>query len=156
MWSPKNTQCLIAQGAGILLGIGGFFLILRGVTATGKINITTIIINGEIESGSAGLFLMFFSVFLIIIPIWFGKDIDKSYKRVQDNSDEDSGNIIIRKLLFLTILMVIITIILAISVSLFSDKYPVLSALCLFGAFCSGPITFYMVIGLIMGYLSDN
>lgn len=54
MWTPKEVRKLLAQIAGILFGLGGIALMISGVKATGKINISSNFISGEIESGSAG------------------------------------------------------------------------------------------------------
>ncbi len=59
MWAPNEIRKLIVQLSGILFGIGGITLMVAGVKATGKINISSNFISGEIESGSAGLLLLF-------------------------------------------------------------------------------------------------
>lgn len=68
MWNPREVRKLLAQIAGFLFGLGGIVLMITDVRATGKINISSNLISGEIESGSAGLLLIFFAFFLIIIP----------------------------------------------------------------------------------------
>ncbi|MGN6419324.1 MAG: hypothetical protein ACTHMC_17630 [Pseudobacter sp.] len=72
MWNPKEVRKLIAQVSGILFGIGGFYLMTVDAKATGKINITSNLLSGQIESGSAGLLLIFFAFFLIMLPTFLG------------------------------------------------------------------------------------
>ncbi|CAE6754623.1 hypothetical protein [Paraburkholderia aspalathi] len=73
MWNPKELRALIAQLAGIGFGVGGVLLLLKGIQATGKINVSSSLLSGQIESGSAGLILLFFSFFLIALPTLVGK-----------------------------------------------------------------------------------
>lgn len=73
-FTTKDIYKFIAQAVGFLMGIAGFILIWRGVQATGKIKLTSKIISGEIETGSAGLLLMFLAFFLIIIPTFLNKE----------------------------------------------------------------------------------
>jgi len=68
MWTPQEVRKLISQCAGILFGIGGILLMIADVKATGKINISTNLVSGQIESGSAGLLLLFFAFFLVLLP----------------------------------------------------------------------------------------
>lgn len=78
MWNPKEIRGLVAQIAGILFGGGGIALMIAGVRATGKINISTNLISGEIESGSAGLLLLFLAFFLIVLPSYVGQPNSES------------------------------------------------------------------------------
>lgn len=71
MWTPAEIRRLIAQIAGVGLAIGGFILLIQGVRATGHINISSSLLSGEIESGSAGLFLLFLGFLLIALPIFW-------------------------------------------------------------------------------------
>lgn len=59
MWNPKEFRALIAQLAGIGFGLGGVLLLIEGIQATGKINVSSTLLSGQIESGSAGLILLF-------------------------------------------------------------------------------------------------
>ena len=72
MWSPHEIRKLIAQLSGIALGISGVVLMIQGVQATGRINVSFSILTGEIESGSAGLLLLFFAFLLIAVPALWG------------------------------------------------------------------------------------
>ena len=67
-WTPNDVRKLISQTSGIALAIYGITLIVNDVKASGKINFTTSLISGEVESGSAGILLLFFSIILIIVP----------------------------------------------------------------------------------------
>lgn len=73
MWNPKEFRALIAQFAGIGFGLGGVLLLIEGIQATGKINVSSTLLSGQIESGSAGLILLFFSFLLICIPTLIGQ-----------------------------------------------------------------------------------
>jgi len=68
MWTPHELRKLIAQVAGLISGVAGVTLIIKGVQAAGHINISSSILSGQIESGSAGLFLVFLGFLLIIFP----------------------------------------------------------------------------------------
>lgn len=88
MWTPREVRKLIAQISGMIFGIGGILLMIADVKTTGKINITSNLVSGQIESGSAGLLLLFFSFFLILIPAIIGKNtptIEKSRKEIKNN-----------------------------------------------------------------------
>ena len=67
-WTPNDVRKLISQTSGIALAIYGITLIVNDVRASGKINFTTSLISGQVESGSAGILLLFFSIILIIVP----------------------------------------------------------------------------------------
>lgn len=83
MWTPKEVRKLLAQIAGILFGGGGIALMIGGINATGKINISSNMISGQIESGSAGLLLLFFSFFLILLP---SIHLNLAHNDVQNNA----------------------------------------------------------------------
>ena len=71
MWTPAEIRRLIAQLAGVALTVGGFVLLVLGIRASGRINVSSSILSGEIESGSAGLFLLFIGFLLIALPIFW-------------------------------------------------------------------------------------
>ena len=75
MWNPSEVRKLIAQIAGFGFGAAGVWLLISGVAATGSLNITSSALSGKIESGSAGLFLIFLGFFLILFPAIFGKKV---------------------------------------------------------------------------------
>jgi hypothetical protein len=72
MWNPHEIRKLVSQLAGIALGVGGFYLLVQGVQASGRINVSSNIVSGELESGSAGLFLLFLGFLLIVMPTLWG------------------------------------------------------------------------------------
>lgn len=72
MWTPQAVRKLVAQVAGVLFACGGFYLIVQGVQATGRINISSNLVSGQIESGSAGLLMLFLACFLIVLPSFGG------------------------------------------------------------------------------------
>lgn len=96
MWSPNEVRKLISQIIGFFSMIGGFYLIIKNVQATGKINISTDLIKGEIESGSAGFLLIFIAFFLIVIPfvsLKLSKKHDEKTIANIDNTEEKGQKI---------------------------------------------------------------
>lgn len=85
MWNPSEIRKLIAQIAGFGFGAAGVWLLISGVRATGSLNITSSALSGKIESGSAGLFLIFLGFFLILFPAIFGKNVH--LPKVQESPD---------------------------------------------------------------------
>jgi nitric oxide reductase large subunit len=75
MWTPSEVRKLVALVAGILAFAAGIYLLITQVKAEGKINITSNIMSGEIESGSAGLLLCFLALALIVVSILGGSPI---------------------------------------------------------------------------------
>lgn len=68
MWTPHEVRKLLAQVAGLIFGVAGVWLIVSGVQATGKLDISSSVLSGKLESGSAGLFLVFLGFLLILFP----------------------------------------------------------------------------------------
>jgi hypothetical protein len=75
MWTPNEVRKLIAQLSGIGFCAAGVWLLIKGVSANGTIDITSSALSGKIESGSAGLFLTFLGFLLVLLPAIFGKHI---------------------------------------------------------------------------------
>lgn len=75
MWTPHEIRKLISQIAGLLFAGAGVWLLIDGVQASGTIDITSEILSGKIESGSAGLFLLFLGFILILFPSLFGSKV---------------------------------------------------------------------------------
>ena len=66
-WTPSEIIRLITNLGGFILFLLGSWFLYKNIGANGSIKIKAIFVSGEINSGSAGLFVMVFSVFLITI-----------------------------------------------------------------------------------------
>jgi hypothetical protein len=60
------TRRLIALIAGIGFFISGIVLMWMGISATGSLDIQSVLISGKIQTGSAGLIIIFLATFIII------------------------------------------------------------------------------------------
>jgi len=58
---------LIVCVAGIVFFGVGIWMVQKGISAQGVIDIKSEVLSGHLETGSAGLFVMFFSFFLIVL-----------------------------------------------------------------------------------------
>lgn len=67
IWSPKEIRKTVLFILGIILIILGVILIFKDVKAEGAIKLDLNLFKGEIKSGSAGLLLIFFAFFFIIL-----------------------------------------------------------------------------------------
>lgn len=68
-WKANEIIKLLGLIFGFLLSLVGAFLLLKEIQAVGSISIKTLIGAGEVTSGSAGLFLLFFSFFIIVLAL---------------------------------------------------------------------------------------
>jgi hypothetical protein len=64
MWTPKEVRKLIILIAGILFVFFGIYLMVNQVVTTGSIDISSSLITGKIQSGSAGLFIAFIGLIM--------------------------------------------------------------------------------------------
>jgi hypothetical protein len=62
-----QLQRLIVCAAGIVFFCIGIWMLKTGISAKGAIDIKMELLSGHLETGSAGLFVIFFSFFLIIL-----------------------------------------------------------------------------------------
>lgn len=86
---PIDPYRMVGLIAGIVFFGIGIYLVLHGVAAEGTIDIQSTILSGKITAGSAGLFVLFFSFFIIMLSILLGHHI-----RVPLNTDQhDQDNI---------------------------------------------------------------
>ena len=67
IWSPKEIRKTVLFILGIILIILGVILIFKDVKAEGAIKLDLNLFKGEIKSGSAGLLLIFFAFFFIVL-----------------------------------------------------------------------------------------
>ena len=68
MWTPREIRKLVALIGGFLLMIVGIILAIGKFTASGVIDVAAgTTVQAKIESVSAGLFICFFSLFIIIL-----------------------------------------------------------------------------------------
>ncbi|MBN2715963.1 MAG: hypothetical protein JXX14_08905 [Deltaproteobacteria bacterium] len=61
-----NVRAFAALG-GLILIIGGIFMCMSGLSATGVIDLRSAIVEGKIETGSIGLMSMFLGVILMMV-----------------------------------------------------------------------------------------
>ena len=143
MWTPNEIRKLIAQLSGILFGIGGIALMVAGVKATGKINISSNFISGEIESGSAGLLLLFLSFFLIVIPSLRTKYVGIQSENETKSKEKKTNDF--TKLIVTAIVGTILTFTFFIGGQHLADKYK----------FTIGTFMFFVgyVVGVITGFV---
>jgi F0F1-type ATP synthase assembly protein I len=156
MWTPNEIRKLIAQFAGIVFGIGGIALMMSGIKATGKINISTNIISGEIESGSAGLLLLFFSFFLIVIPSFRSGKVSHSIETNLNQKDESRRSKEMKKLLKTSLIGTAITLALFFGGQILLDNDYKFGSFLMFGGVIIGIITGFIIIGIGYVYVSDD
>ncbi len=103
MWTPNEIRKLIALITGIILAAIGILLLFHQVQASGNIKINMNIINGEIESGSAGMLLLFFSFFIIVWST-FGRS-DSTHKEAVglENTHPKNTKAYIKRYFFATL-----------------------------------------------------
>lgn len=154
MWHPSDIRKLIAQLAGILLGVAGLYLIINDVNATGKINISSNLLSGQIETGSAGLMLLFIAFMLISLPALFGSQ-SHSLINVTDQSSKSQITYKYKYLIALCI-CIILSLSLAIGGELMHIKLGLkIGEMFSFGGFMLGGFTGLMLVGGIIEWLSD-
>lgn len=126
MWTPAEIRRLIAQLAGVALAIAGCVLLVQGVQATGRINISSTLLSGEIESASAGLFLLFLGVLLIALPIfWHSPSRQSSSAGQPEKSAVASGRALPShlRLLFATAALLLLALVLLFGGELLYSKF---------------------------------
>lgn len=162
MWTPKEVRKLLAQIAGILFGLGGIALMISGVKATGKINISSNFISGEIESGSAGLLLLFFSFFLIILPSVYLKsgqtEVQKkaSKKEAKSNSEKEGISDYL-KILIVVIISTGLTFACFLGgKSLETNGHPSFGNFVIMGGYVFGVITGIILVASLFGFLFEG
>jgi hypothetical protein len=74
MWKPHEVRRLIAQCAGIALGISGLLLMLEDLGATGLIDVSSVFASGTLSRGSIGLLLLCVSLLLVALPALWGAE----------------------------------------------------------------------------------
>lgn len=69
MWKPSDVRKLIVQLFGITLGVSGVYLIATEAKA-GVISIKLDFkaMSSELTTGQAGIYILFFSFFLVLLP----------------------------------------------------------------------------------------
>lgn len=157
MWTPNEIRKLIAQLSGILFGIGGIVLMVAGVKATGKINISSNFISGEIESGSAGLLLLFLSFFLIVIPSLRTKYVSvQTDNKTEPKSDKKNTNDF-TKLIITAIVGTILTFTFFIGGQHLADTYKfTVGNFMVFGGYVIGVITGFIILSIGYYYLTGE
>ena len=64
---------LILLVSGIIFFGVGVWMIKSGISAEGSIDIRSEVLSGSLKTGSAGLFITFFSFFMIMASVLFSK-----------------------------------------------------------------------------------
>jgi quinol-cytochrome oxidoreductase complex cytochrome b subunit len=68
-WKPNDCIRLVALiGAFVLFGIGAWML-YQGISAEGVVDLKSSFLSGTISSSSAGLFMCFFALFIIVFVL---------------------------------------------------------------------------------------
>lgn len=154
MWTPKEVRKLIAQIAGVLSGIGGIILMVAGVNITGKINISTTLVSGQIESGSAGLLLLFFSFFLIIMPSFSLRLFGNKKKNKKSESNTLTN---VQKGILIVIVGTIITCTFFCVSPLLNEKgYVGFSTVISIAAYLFAVLTLLGILGTLFDFIDDD
>jgi hypothetical protein len=159
MWTPREVRKLIAQISGIIFGIGGILLMIADVKTTGKINITSNLVSGQIESGSAGLLLLFFSFFLILIPAISGKNIQSTEKnkKVNKNNQVNKGLTMLHKAIISAIVCGTLSIICFLSSHTEALKtHTSFTNFLLIGGYGLGAMTGLLIIGSVFEFFEPS
>ncbi len=121
---------LIALIAGIVFFAIGIYLTVQGVTAEGSIDIQSTILSGKITAGSAGLFVLFFSFFIIVFSLLIGRHIT-----FPSSSSHDAQEMICRRASRVFYTLIFVTVLLVFGVVFFptEKKFPFVFAAAGFG-----------------------
>lgn len=157
MWTPNEIRKLIAQLSGILFGIGGIVLMVAGVKTTGKINISSNFISGEIESGSAGLLLLFLSFFLIVIPSLRTNYVSVETDNKTEPKSKERNTNDFTKLIITAIAGTILTFTFFIGGQHLADTYKfTVGNFLVFGGYVIGVITGFIILSIGYHYLTGE
>jgi len=68
-WSPNDLICLVALIGGFsLFGLGAWML-FQGIAAEGTVDLKSTVLSGTLKTTSAGLYICFFALFIIIFVL---------------------------------------------------------------------------------------
>jgi ABC-type Fe3+ transport system permease subunit len=96
--TPSDIRKLIALFAGIIFMFIGIVMVFNQIQATGSIDLSTTIISGKIQSGSAGLFICFLSIILILFSILPGKIMQASKDKPNSPGESEKPRFLISKM----------------------------------------------------------
>jgi len=110
---PIDPYRLVGLIAGIVFFGIGIYLVLHGVAAEGTIDIQSTILSGKITAGSAGLFVLFFSFFMIIISMLLGHKIKFPLNLSQQDQDNTSKKYlkVFYTLVLVTVFLVVVAVV---------------------------------------------
>lgn len=74
MWTPHEVRKLIAQVAGVALGIAGLLMMLEDLSVTGLIALSSSLSSGNLSRGSVGLLLLCLALLLVALPALWGAE----------------------------------------------------------------------------------
>ncbi len=154
MWTPQEVRKLIAQIAGSIFGIAGVILIIKDIKATGHINVSSKVLSGQIETGSAGLFLIFISFLLILIPAIFPHNATIT---ALESINIKTGTSEIKRMAIATVLSFILTLLLILGGDyLLSSLGAKSGGLLIFGGILSGMVSAVMFVGLLIVFVENG
>ena len=156
MWTPKEVRKLIAQCAGIVFGVGGILMMIADVKATGKINISTNLVSGQIESGSAGLLLLFFAFFLVLIPSFYGGHQVSQQKKNQKNNSKTYTLSLAQKDAIVAIISGGLTTMFFLCSHFLAKGYPRFSNLLIIAGYCFGTFTGFATVAAFIDFADEK
>lgn len=68
-WEPNDVIRLVALIGAMLLFSMGAYMMWQGISAEGAIDIKSSVVSGSLKTGSAGLFIVFLSFFVIVFVL---------------------------------------------------------------------------------------
>ena len=68
-WSPNDYMRLIALVGGLLLFCLGAWMLFQGIVAEGAVDLKSSVLSGSIKATSAGLYICFFALFIIVFVL---------------------------------------------------------------------------------------
>ena len=68
-WEPYEIICGAVAIGGVLLFIPGIWMLCKGILAEGVLDLKSTLISGTLRTGSAGLFICFFALFVIVAAL---------------------------------------------------------------------------------------
>ena len=110
MWTPKEIRKLITLISGLVFFCLGIYLMCNQIKADGSIDIKTTLLTGHIKSGSAGLFICFFAVVMLLISL-LNNDFEV-LKQLRNN-----------KILILVLILLFIIVLISIGIYVPSIQY---------------------------------
>lgn len=157
MWTPHEVRKLIAQISGVIFGVAGVILIIKDIKASGHINISSKVLSGQMESGSAGLFILFMSFLLILIPAIFTRNstasaIESTNKTMINTEFSD-----VKRMAIGTAISITLTLLLIFGGDYLENQLHVnAGALLVMGGIMSGMVSAAMFVGFLITFVEKG